>query len=83
MPRYKIESTGNGASFTVARLADGALLTFAGDDAIQFDDELDGTHDRWTDDDVCDQYSELFQAGSCEFCPAAGGGCIVCRTEGE
>lgn len=63
MPRYLIRSAGNGATFTITRLADAATLSLQGDDAIQFDNELDSTHDRWTDDDVCDQYADLFAKG--------------------
>lgn len=61
-PRYQYRSEGNGARYEIKRLADGATLFLQGDDAVQFSNELDKTHDRWTDDDVCAQYDELFES---------------------
>ena len=44
---------------------DGAELGLYGDDALAFGRELEATTDAWTDDDVCDQYSELLLCGGC------------------
>ena len=81
MPRYQIDSTGNGAFFTITRLTDGATVFFQGDDAVQFGVYLSYTNDHYTDDDLCASYQHLMEvpAGSCEHCPAEGGGCIVCQ----
>lgn len=60
MPRYTIKSSGNGAFWSVVRLADDASLFLQGDDAVIFGEKLDSTHDRYTDDDVCAEYDEQF-----------------------
>ena len=59
-PRYTIKTTGNGFTTLITRLADGAELFLQGDDSANFLEQLEQTHDRWTDDDVCDEYSEQF-----------------------
>lgn len=71
--RYSIESKGNGAFVTVTRLRDGASVFFQGDDAVTFTAELDATHERWTDDDVCAEYDEvmLLPRGAPTFGPPA------------
>lgn len=61
MPRYRIEATGNGAFFTITRLADGAKLFLQGTDAVEFDDDLAVTNDRYTDDDLCSEHDESFE----------------------
>ena len=59
---YRIDSYGNGLSYVVYRKCDGQSFGLNGDDADQFHSELEATHERWTYDDVIDQYSELFSA---------------------
>lgn len=61
MPRYKIESTHNGAFWTITRLEDGATLALQGDDAVTFARCLEATHAGYTEDDVCDEYSDVFR----------------------
>lgn len=58
--RYRIESTGNGAFWTITRLADGATLFLQGDDALAFGKRLESTTESFSDDDVCDECAELF-----------------------
>lgn len=60
MPLYKTESTGNGAFWTVTRLADGATLFLQGDEASAFALKIGNTHDACTDDDVCAEYDDVF-----------------------
>jgi hypothetical protein len=58
--RYKIESTGSGAFWTITRLADGATLFLQGDDAANFAREIDSLPDWMTSDDQCDAYADAF-----------------------
>lgn len=61
MPRYKIESTGNGLYYTITRLADGKTLFLQGDDANAFGDLIEGMAvGSPNEDNVCDEYSEQF-----------------------
>ncbi len=60
MPFYEIESTGNGAFWTVTRLADGAALFMQGDEANAFASKIGNTHDAYTEDDVCVEYDDVF-----------------------
>ena len=62
MPKYKIESTANGAFYTITRVADGATLHLQGDDAIAFSDSINSTHEKHTDDDACAEYDHVFQS---------------------
>lgn len=61
MPRYEIVSRGNGATFMLTRVADGATLVLQGDDAVRFGKVLDDTSSDYPDDELCDEYSELFK----------------------
>lgn len=59
-PRYKIDSTGNGATFTITRLADGKSVFLQGDDAKTFGDALIGTEiDGDSEAEVCAQYDDV------------------------
>ena len=58
--RYQIDSTGNGAFWTIKRLSDGATLFLQGDDAVLFDKLLECTTDAYCDDALCDEYASLF-----------------------
>ena len=58
--RYKIRSTGNGSSWTITRLDDGATLFLQGDDAVEFARQLDDTTDGFDDAALCDQYEAAF-----------------------
>ena len=60
MPRYAITSQGNGAFYLLTRLADMKSLVLQGDDALTFGRMLETTHDGYTDDDACDEYSDVF-----------------------
>ena len=63
--KYKIESSGNGACWTITRLSDNASLFLQGEDALIFGKELESTHDLYTDDDVCSIYdSQLMPGGA-------------------
>jgi hypothetical protein len=60
-PQYKIESTGNGAFFTITCTENhihenGDTVFLQGDDANQFSAELDATNDFWDFDAVCEKY---------------------------
>lgn len=61
MPKYKIESNGNHAFFTITRRSDGASVSLQGDDAFEFSRRIDHTNDRYTDDDVCAEYDSAMQ----------------------
>lgn len=56
MPKYRIESTGNGAFFFITRLADDSAIMIQGDDAVIFGRILANTHDKFTDDDLAAEY---------------------------
>lgn len=62
MPKYRIESSGNGLFWTGPRLADGASIFLQDDDALAFGRLLESTHAGYTDDDVCDEYDACFAA---------------------
>lgn len=57
--RYQITSYHNGAKFSVMRNADGEKFFLQGNDAIIFDAKLAATTEVCTEDDVCDEYSDL------------------------
>jgi hypothetical protein len=59
MPRYSIKTDGNGLTAIITRNSDGATAFLQGDDAAILLAELTNA-DNWTDDDVCDQYANLF-----------------------
>ena len=60
MTGYEIESTGNGATWTIKRLDDGATLFLQGDDAITFANKINDCSDDYTDEDVCAEYDSQF-----------------------
>ncbi len=62
MQRFTIESTGNGATYIITRLADGASVFLQGDDAVQFGKSLETTSARFTDDDAAGLYECLMPA---------------------
>lgn len=43
----------------IERTADGWTAFFQGDDAFSLESELLLTHEKWTVDDVCDEYSTI------------------------
>lgn len=57
--RYKITSSGNGAFWTITRLADCASVTLQGDDAVTFSELLDATTESYTDDDLAAEYDSV------------------------
>ena len=57
--RYRIDSSGNGAFWTIHRLADGAAVTLQGDDAVEFGKRLESTTESFADDDVCALYDDV------------------------
>ena len=62
--RYKIETTHNGAFYTITRLADGASIFLQGDDAVLFGDRIEGLPAGSEEEDrVCEDYDAVMQAG--------------------
>jgi len=58
--KYKIEPQFNGTMWLITRTADNARLFLQGDDALTFGKQLESTCESYSDDDVCEEYSELF-----------------------
>ncbi len=58
--KYKIESHGNGTSWLITRTADKATLFLQADDALTFGKQLESTCASYSEDDLCEEYDELF-----------------------
>ena len=54
--KYRIESTGNGAFYTLTRLSDGETRFIQDESAAIFGEALDATNSMFTDDDLADEY---------------------------
>jgi hypothetical protein len=55
-PNYRVLSYGRGSAYEIIRKgSDGDSAWVQDDEASQFRDELDATHDGYTFDDVCGQ----------------------------
>jgi len=59
--KYKIESQFNGTSWLITRTTDNARLFLQGDDALTFGKQLESTSESYSEDDVCEEFSELFR----------------------
>lgn len=57
--KYRIVSFGKGAAFTITRVADGKSVSLQGDDAVQFDNELDALRQGMSFDRACEDYDEV------------------------
>jgi hypothetical protein len=58
--KYEIESQVNGTCWLITRRADNARLFLQGDDALTFGQQLESTSESYSEDDVCEQYDEVF-----------------------
>jgi hypothetical protein len=58
--KYKIESQGNGVCWLITRRADKARLFLQGDDALTFGKQLESTYASCSEEDVCEEYDEVF-----------------------
>ena len=58
---YEIESQWNGAFYTIVRISDMASVFLQGDDALQFESDLDSCQTDKQIDLLCSQYDDVME----------------------
>lgn len=65
--RYCIDSHGNGFAYEITRLEDGATLWLQDQDAAYFAENMERTNERYTIENVCDEYAVLMDEANAEW----------------